>query len=609
MDVAAFLGHHLPFAGLDPERLVSIARAVLIEFFPAGATILDQGGDPAQHLYVIRSGAVEIVKDGSLVDLAGEGEVFGQLSLISGGEPATTVRAHEDTLCYLIEPGAATEALASRPGLSVIGGTLRQLAGRNERDSAQADLSGVRVGSLIHRPPVTFPADGTVADGARVMAQERISSLLVPGMNGLGILTDRDLRSRVLAAGRPPETTVAEVMTFPARTVSREAMAADVLLAMLEGGFHHLPVVDRTGDLIGVVTDTDLMGQARQSPFALKSAIERSPDEDSAVASARRLPETAASLVEAGVDPVDVGHIVGVTIDALTRRLIDLAATSLGEPPVAWAWLALGSEARHEQALSTDQDHALAYEPEQGPRPEIDPYFAALAGAVTAGLEAAGIPRCRGDVMAVHPALRRSLADWVTQFHAWMSDPGIEGSQLTSIAFDYRRVSGPLDVEKALDEVVCSAPKRYPQFLRHLAHRALDLRPPTGFFRDFVVEHRGDHAGRLDVKHRGIMIVTNLARAWAIRAGHTEKSTLDRLRVAAASGQITEEAREALEEAFRLLWQVRLDHQAALVRAAELADDYVDPASLGPIARRGLKEAFRIIAREQRSLSLELGVR
>jgi CBS domain-containing protein len=609
MDVAAFLGRYPPFEGLDPERLASVARAVLIEFFPAGETILDQGGDQAQHLYVIRSGAVEIVEDGRLVDLAGEGEVFGQLSLISGAKPAATVRAHEDTLCYLIGHEAATEALSTGAGLTVIGDTLRQLAGRRERDSGQADLSRVRVGSLIHRPPVIFPADGSVAEGARVMAQERISSLLVPGSEGLGILTDRDLRSRVLAAGRPPETTVAEVMTVPVRTVSPDTMAAEVLLAMLEGGFHHFPVVDRKGGLVGVVTDTDLLGLARQSPFALKSAIERSPDEASAIVAAQELPETAASLVEAGVDPVEVGHVVGVTIDALTRRLIDLAVASLGEPPVAWAWFALGSEARHEQALSTDQDHALAYEPEQGSRADIDPYFAALAEAVTSSLEAAGIPRCRGDVMAVHPSLRRSMADWVAQFHAWMSDPGIEGSQLTSIVFDYRRLAGSLEVEKTLDEVVSSAPERYPQFLRHLTHRALDLKPPTGFFRDFVVENRGDHAGRLDVKHGGIMIVTNLARAWAIRAGHTEKPTLDRLRVAADSGQITEEARQALEEAFRLLWQVRLDHQAAMVRAGEKGDDFVDPASLGPITRIGLKEAFGIIAREQRGLSLDLRVR
>jgi CBS domain-containing protein len=606
VDVAAFLARHPPFDSLDPVRLREMAGSVLIEFFPSGTTILEQGGPAAGYLYVVRSGAVEVLEDGRLVDLAVEGEALGALSLISGLGPTATVRAHEDTLCYLIEPAAAARTLATGAGLSVIGGALRRLSLGADHDTARLDLGPVRVGSLIRRPPVTFPGDGSVAEAAEAMTRDRISSLLVPWQGSFGILTDRDLRSRVLAAGRPRESKVAEVMTFPARTVQTEAMAGEVLLAMLEGGFHHFPVLEGDGRLAGVVTDTDLMGLARQSPFALKSAIERSPDEASAVAAAKLLPETAASLVEAGVDPVDIGHVVGVTIDALTQRFIDFALAGSGDPPGPWAWLALGSQARHEQALGTDQDHALAYEPTSQVDPDVDSYFSVIAEAVTSGLEASGIPRCRGDAMAVHPALRRPLPDWIDQFKSWMNDPGTESSVLTSITFDYRRIAGALDVEHPLDDLIRTAPAHYPQFLRHLARRALDFRPPTGFFRDFVVEHRGDHAGRLDVKHGGIMIITSLARAWAVMDGRTEKRTLDRLRGAVASGRIDEETRRALEEAFRLLWRVRLEHQAALVGAGGVPDDFVDPASLGPIARRGLKEAFRIIAREQRSLSVEL---
>jgi len=190
-----------------------------------------------------------------------------------------------------------------------------------------------------------------------------------------------------------------------------------------------------------------------------------------------------------------------------------------------------------------------------------------------------------------------------------MSDPGFEGSILTSIAFDYRRVAGPLDVEPSLDVVVATAPKEYRQFLRHLDRRALDLRPPTGFFKDFVVEDKGEHAGRLDIKHGGITIIANLARAFTIREGRAEKRTLDRLRAAEATGQSNAERREALEEAFRLLWQTRLEHQAAQVRTGAEPDDFVDPKTLGPIARLGLKEAFRIVVSEQKWLASDLGVR
>jgi len=609
MDVAGFLGQHHPFDGLERDRVDTIAGSVLIEFFPAGTTILEQDGVPTQYLYVIRSGAVEVLEDGRLVDLAGEGEVFGELSMVSGAGPSATVRAHEDTLCYLIDPKTASGVLASSQGLSTLGGSLRRQAARRGRRTGLEDFDRTRVSSLIRRPAVTFSPEGNVGEAASRMAQDRISSLLIPWGDGWGIITDRDLRSRVLAPGMSRETKVAEVMTAPARTIAFDSMAGEAVLAMLDGGFHHLPVIDATGGLVGVVTDTDLMGLTRESPFALKSAIERSSSQAEAVAEARRLPEVAAELVEADVDPVHVGHVVGISIDALSRRLIELAIADLGDPPAPWAWLALGSEARHEQALSTDQDHAIAYDPGEREATQLDPYFAALAETVTSGMEAAGIPRCHGNAMAVHPSLRRSVAGWMAQFQSWMSDPGTEGSVLSSIAFDYRRIAGPLDIETPLDELIHSIPGRYPEFLRHLARRALDHRPPTGFFRNLVVESRGEHAGRLDVKHGGIMIVTSLARAWALREGRTEKRTLDRLRGAVASGQIDEETRDALEEAFRLLWQVRLEHQTAMVRAGRTPDDFVDPAALGPITRRGLKEAFRIIGREQRGLAGDLGVR
>lgn len=211
--------------------------------------------------------------------------------------------------------------------------------------------------------------------------------------------------------------------------------------------------------------------------------------------------------------------------------------------------------------------------------------------------------------MAVTPGLRRSVQGWEAAYRGWMSDPGVEGSILTSIAFDYRRVAGPLDVEPSLNAVVATAPKKYPQFLRHLARRALDQRPPTGFFKDFVVADKGEHAGRLDIKHGGITIIANLARAYTIREGGAEKRTLDRLRAAEATGQLDEERREAMEEAFRLLWQTRLEHQAAQVRAGTEPDDFVDPKTLGPIARLGLKEAFKIVAGEQKWLAGDLGVR
>ena len=220
------------------------------------------------------------------------------------------------------------------------------------------------MGALVRRTPVTCDPETPVADAAGLMARERVSSLLVPNASegGVGILTDRDLRTRVVAERRSGETPVREVMTPRAETVPPDTMVGEVLLRMLEGGFHHFPIAAADGSVLGVVTDTDLMGIGRDTPFALKSSIERAPDREAVATAVGELPRVVSTLVSASADPVDVGHVIAFSIDAATRRLLELGMAEHGEPPFPWAWLALGSAARQEQAIRTDQDHALAFE-------------------------------------------------------------------------------------------------------------------------------------------------------------------------------------------------------------------------------------------------------
>jgi len=606
MNVEEFLSAVSPFDALDAAGLRTAANAVEIEFFPEGTEIIREAGEPASFLYVIRRGAVELIEEGRLIDLLGDGELFGFPSLLSGRRPELTVRAHEDTICYVIERGVAETVLASPAGVSFVATRLHRPGAGEPGTSLLAD-GLTPVSQLIRRGPVVCEPDTPIRQAAITMSDHRVSSLVIRRGQELGILTDRDLRQRVVAAGLHAETPASDVASFPARTVGPDATAAEVLLAMLDGGIHHFPVLDRTGALLGVVTDTDLMGLARRSPFALRSDIERAGSDEQVAEAAREIPTVVAGLVEAGVNPVDVGRVVAIAIDAMTERLIRLAVDDAGEPPVPWAWLALGSAARREQALRTDQDHAIAYDGE-GTGEDAAGYFAGIGSRVTEGLAAAGIPRCEGHVMAENPALRRSSAGWREALRAWMDAPGVEGSQNTSIVFDFRRVAGALDAEAVLDDAVSEA-RAKPLFLRHLAHRALDLRPPTGFFRHLVVEAKGEHAGRLDVKHRGILIIGNLARVYAVRAGIREKSTLERLRAAAASGEVDEPLAESLAEAFRLLWRLRLEHQADQVRHGQDADDFIDPATLSAVTRGGLREGFRAVGDAQRLIAMELGIR
>jgi CBS domain-containing protein len=609
MQVRAFLERYPPFDALERRELDRVVGGVEIEFFPAGSPILLEAGEPAGAWFVVRTGAVELLDEGGLVDLLGEGESFGHASLLSGLSPAFEVRAHEDSLCYLLDADVAEEVLGSSTGLAFLAASLRRRALRAVEASevGRREPQRTRIGALIRRAPISVDPGTSVREAAALMARERISSLLIFQPEGLGIVTDRDLRTRVLAEGRSPQAPVREILSSPVVTISADSTVDEALLLMLDRDTHHVPVTGPDGSVMGVVTDTDLMGLERTDAFAFRVAIERARDHGAVAAELTRLPDVVGGLVHADLDPVHIGDVIAIAIDAATRRLIELSVADQGDPPCAWAWLAFGSQARHEQALQTDQDHGLAFHPIEGTLEEADRYFAELARRVTDGLEAGGIERCRGNVMAENQAWRRTADDWAEEFRRWMVSPPGAGTLFTSIALDYRRVAGPLDVERSLDDVVRQAP-RHPGFVRRLGRTAIEVPPPTGFFRDLVVDATGAHAGTLDVKSAGITPLTNLARAYAASSGLSGTGTLPRLRASIAAGRLDERLGRDLADAFRLLWRVRLEHQTRQARSGLEPDDHVDPASLGTIDRGGLKEAFRTIARAQRDLSRELGL-
>jgi CBS domain-containing protein len=327
---------------------------------------------------------------------------------------------------------------------------------------------------------------------------------------------------------------------------------------------------------------------------------------EAVVEATRTFRSVVAALVDAGTDPIDVCRIVSIIIEAATARLVKHAGGELGEAPCAFAWITLGSVARHEPALDADQDHALAFGP--GFDPPDDAYFAALAERVTAGLEAIGFPRCHGDAMAVHSAMRAPLTAWQERIATWIRQPDADAMILSSIGFDFRTIAGSLPADDALDAAVADAHAN-PAFVRLLTKVALRHEPPTGFIKQLVVESKGEHRGTLDLKHGGITIVTSIARARAVAAGASVKDTPGRLAAAARGGTLEPASGAELDEAFRFLLDLRLRHQARQVRAGMPADDFVDPGDLGPVERSGLREAFHTIRREQQALAVEVDVR
>jgi len=347
-------------------------------------------------------------------------------------------------------------------------------------------------------------------------------------------------------------------------------------------------------------TESAAVGAAWRAHRRLLNAIGGAAEITSLAAAGLERPRVIGALAESGADEVEVGRAGSMVIDAMTQRLARLATDRLGAPPAPWAWLALGSWARREQAIGTDQDHALAFDPRGRSIGELDPYFLELARSVTFGLEAAGIPRCHADVVAENRALRRPLEHWVTAFRAWKDEPDPQACQQAAILFDFRQVAGDLDVGPAFHAAIHGDPRE--TFLRMQVKRVLETRPPTRRFRRFVLAARGNHKGTLDLKHGGLIPVVDLARIYAHATGSTAVGTLHRLREAAERGGVDRETAASLTEAFRFMWRLRLQRHVDRERCGEPPEDLVDPRALTQDDRTGLRTALQIVQRAQGAL-------
>jgi len=607
-EVARFLRAHPPFDALDPDTVERVAAAAEVEFHRSGATIFSQGAEPVAHLRVVRRGSVELVHDGRILDLLVEGELFGHASMLSGLPTGFEARAAEDTECYRIPADAAHEPLAAPAGLRYVARSLLERAELTaEAVEPARDASHRPVGVLIRSRPVVCRPDTPIQEAAAMMTRAGVTSAIVElGDGTLGILTDQDLRSRVLAVGLPPDAPVAAAMSAPAYTCPPDRLGGEALLDMLDRGFRHLPVVSATGEILGVIKDLDLVAAQARSSFFLRRRIARARTVDDLVAAAAELRPTVIALHEARVAARNTMAVYSVVVDALTRRLLEFAVAEEGEPPAEFAWLALGSQARRETAPSADVDSAIVWFGDV-PEQQVRPYLHALATKVVADLERCGFRADAHGASASNLIFVRSLESWQHAARSWIDDPTQEKALiLVSVLVDSRPVWG-VHTGTPVADTFRLAP-RNPALLRLLARFALSHRPPTGFLRGLVVEHGGEHRGRLDLKHGGVIPIIDLARWAGMAAGVTIASTQERLRAAAHAGTLSEIDARTLEDAFDLISSLRLEHQVAQLRASEQPDDYVDPASLSPLTRSHLKEAFRAVASIQKRVSADLHI-
>jgi PAS domain S-box-containing protein len=542
------------------------------------------------------AGALEAFR----ADLLAQGEVKARILHLRedlGGAPvalsATLVRdgAGEPTFC-----DAVAEDVTA------------QLREAQARDALIAELQtallylGEPVKGFM-REPLSADMRTSIGEAAGLMSRADLSALLIkgPGGEALGLLTDHDLRDRVVAKGLDAGRPVFEVMSSPLLSVPPDAQGHEALMLMREKGIQHLAVADPGGAVLGLLRGQDLLHADRYPVALLIRAIREASRPEEVIAQRQRLPILVKALVDSGARPGHVCRAITGVSDAVTEKLLAFALPALGESPAPFAFLVLGSQGREEQTLLSDQDSALVYALPEGADPEaLQVHFLALAERTGEWLEAAGYPACKGGMMARNPRWCRPLRGWKAHFSGWIRLAEPQNLLEFGTFYDFRCIHGEASLAAELRDHVRREMAATPGFLVHLAQEVMQYKAATGLFGGLL-----PHGQRsLDLKEFMAPMV-HIGRLYALRHGIPETATAARFQRMNELGLLSNSGHEELIQGYDFLMGLRLRHQAECLAAGRPGDNLVELKSLTHLEESFLKQVSAQVVLLQKKVGFE----
>jgi CBS domain-containing protein len=605
-EIRQFISVVPPFDLLSENELKQIVQRLGIRYLRRGKFLPPDSKSPPS-LYFIRQGTVSLYStDNELIGMLAEGELCTAFCDTDVNEMIHAT-ATEDTLVYGIPCVELFDIISNKPQVKEFllhepTRRLKQASTDTKKKLAQnATLMNTPLSALVTGKVVDIDLDSSIQDASVRMTESGVSSLLITEVGKLtGIITDRDIRSRCLAKGLSPATPVKQIMTKDPLKMSSDAMAFDALMMMTQKNIHHLPVIDGQ-QVRGIITATDLIRQEGKNAVYLTRSIHRAESVDALVEISRMIPDLQWQLFISGGSAEHVGRAITAVSSALTGRLIEMAEKKFGPSPVPFAWVAAGSQARREQSSHSDQDNGLIISDRM--RPDDEEWFRLLAEFVCDGLNACGFVYCPGDAMAKNPQWRQTENVWTSYFIKWITTPEPMALMLSSIFFDIRVIYGDKSLLQNIQQKIVGITKNNQLFLAHMTANALQHRTPLGFFRDFVLVDEGEHKDTLDLKHKGIVPIIDLARIYALAEGIDKVNTVERLKAAAGSPSLSHDGADNLLDAYEFINRLRMEHQVEQIRNGENADNYLSPKQLSRLERSHLKDVFKVVQTMQESLA------
>lgn len=612
-----------PFNTLPESVLSELLPKLVLKTYPKDSYIFTKGQTSLGYLLIILSGSAGIAIEGengitNMVNVRQAGDFFGETVLLTDKTYPVSVKAAEELTCYLLNKEVFADLLQNYKEFAgffnhIVTDRLRDLYEQMVREQPfisyglSSEPFKNRVKDIMSSPVLSCSPTTQITQVARILSQQRISTIVVTGSNGklLGLVSERDLICKVLALdANPAVASAADVMEKNPPTLPPDAFFYQALLTMIKQQGKYVLVIDQ-GLPIGIVTIGDLTRARKISTLNIVNRIESAENVTKLVATSELIKKVIVNMVSEKAPANEICEVISELNDLLTRRLLvlaeeELVKRGLGQPPLEYCWLALGSGGRKEQTLSSDQDNAIIYADSPGEHDQsIKEYFLALATFVVDGLEQTGFAKCPHKIMATNPEWCQSLQAWKNAGQDWIFSPTAESYRQFTIFLDYRAVYGQEKLAQELRDFAHHLFRLAPSILHYMAKDDLQTRVPLGLFAQVILEKKKGHKDEVDVKRSAGVHIVDCLRIFAMREGITDTSTLARLNKLVQVEAISADDAEYFEAAYQSLMMFRIRGNLQKLSKGLLPDNYLNPHTLSRRQRTVLRESFIAVDRLQ----------
>lgn len=471
--------------------------------------------------------------------------------------------------------------------------------------------------SLIYNPVsnlvkeiITCDLKTPVKQVAILMTKFNTDTIFVSNEQGdiLGVVTDQDIRKRVVAKEETYNIPVYKIMTAPIAVISKNALLHEAMFSIREIKSKFIGVKDEFGKIINILTIDEIFNIINYVPEVLIKQIQIAQTITDLENIQKEINLMIRYAFETGVNPQQITRIISSVSDSVIDKLNKLAQEELGPAPVKYVFIILGSVGREEQTMATDQDNAIIYEDVQADKEEeTKTYFLKLGKKVCTWLNHLGYYYCQGNIMAQNPRFCQPLAIWKKYFYSWVTTSEPQDLLDFNIFFDFRPVSGEIELGTQLKQYLNKVIENNPAFFYHLAANALSIKPPLNFFGNIIKESSPQHSNTLDIK-KAMMPIIGYSRLYALKNKIDECNTVARIKALNMINVIQDAEQKKIIQMYDSLMRMRLQHQIDQMKEGKTPDNYINAGKLTELDQVILKKVFSMIGYLQSKISYDFKI-